>query len=120
MPRIRVKTSETPEGHITTTGRRRLSRKDFALPPGPEEIRRGIKGRYPINERARAQNALGKAARFATPEEQEQVMMAVHRRYPGMEIKEIRVSPRARRLTPKLPRLTPKFFRITPRMRRIS
>src|SRR4029077_18516170 len=31
--------------HITTAGRRALKRSQFALPPGPEEKRRGIKGR---------------------------------------------------------------------------
>lgn len=50
------------EHHITTAGRRALSRSQFALPPGPEEIRRGIKGRLPIDTRKRARAALTRAS----------------------------------------------------------
>ena len=89
MKRVRNMASETPDGSITTIGRRRLNRNQFALPPGPEEKRRGIKGRYPINERDRAQAALGYSTRFATPQERGKVIEAIHERYPDMEIKEI-------------------------------
>lgn len=37
------------DGKITTAGRLVLRREQFALPPGPEEKRRGIKGRLPID-----------------------------------------------------------------------
>lgn len=50
--------------HITTRGRRALEREQFALPPGPEEKRRGIKGRLPIDTVARARNALARAAQM--------------------------------------------------------
>lgn len=47
--------------HITTAGRLALSREQFALPPRPEEKRRGIKGRLPIDTLKRARNALARA-----------------------------------------------------------
>ena len=50
--------------HITTSGRRALTPSQFALPPGPEEKRRGIKGRLPIDTLARARNALARATRM--------------------------------------------------------
>lgn len=50
--------------HITTSGRRALTASQFALPPGPEEKRRGIKGRLPIDTLARARNALARAAQM--------------------------------------------------------
>lgn len=50
--------------HITTSGRRALTPSQFALPPGPEEKRRGIKGRLPIDTLARARNALARAAQM--------------------------------------------------------
>jgi hypothetical protein len=48
--------------HITTSGRRALSRSQFALPPGPEEERREIKGRLPIDTFKRAHAALARAS----------------------------------------------------------
>ena len=48
--------------HITTAGRRALKASQFALPPGPEEKRRGIKGRLPIDDIERARNALARAS----------------------------------------------------------
>jgi hypothetical protein len=50
--------------HITTAGRRSLKASKFALPPSPEEKRRGIKGRLPIDTLARARNALARAAQM--------------------------------------------------------
>ena len=50
--------------HITTAGRRALTPRQFALPPGPKEKRRGIKGRLPIDTLARARNALARAAQM--------------------------------------------------------
>lgn len=41
-----------------------LGREQFALPPGPEEKRRGIKGRLPIDTLKRARNALARAAQM--------------------------------------------------------
>ena len=50
--------------HITTSGRRALSADQFALPPGPTEKRRGIKGRLPIDTIERARNALTRASQM--------------------------------------------------------
>lgn len=50
--------------HITTHGRQLLRASQFALPPTPEETRRGIKGRLPIDTLPRARNALARAAQM--------------------------------------------------------
>lgn len=50
--------------HITTAGRLLLGAEQFALPPGPEERRRGIKGRLPIDTIKRARNALTRASQM--------------------------------------------------------
>jgi hypothetical protein len=82
---LTVKTKEK-EGKITTKGRRALSAADFALPPGPEERRRGIKGRYPIDTEERARNALARGRQFASRAELAQIVRKVKARYPNIEI----------------------------------
>jgi len=82
--KLKIKTKEK-KGKITTFGRRRLSRKQFALPPSPEEKRRGIKGRYPIDTIERARNALARVSAYGTPEEKAKVRRAVYRKYPGLK-----------------------------------
>lgn len=79
--------------HITTAGRRALSREQFALPPGPEEKRRGIKGRLPIDTYRRAKNALTRASQMhkrgdITARQLNTVRHTVNRAFP-----EIHVSP---------------------------
>jgi hypothetical protein len=76
--------------HITTSGRRALSREQFALPPGPEEKRRGIKGRLPIDTLKRARNALQRASQMRkrnhiTAGQLTEVQRAVHRAWPSIE-----------------------------------
>lgn len=56
--------SKERDHHITTHGRQTLGPNRFALPPGPEEKRRGIKGRLPIDTLKRARNALARAAQM--------------------------------------------------------
>jgi hypothetical protein len=75
--------------HITTAGRRALKRSQFALPPGPEEKRRGIRGRLPIDKIERAQNALNRASMMRnqghiTARELEKARRAVHRAWPSI------------------------------------
>lgn len=77
--------------HITTSGRRALSRGQFALSPGPEERRRGIKGRLPIDTKKRARNALTRASMMhhdghISARELATVRGAVHRAWPSIEI----------------------------------
>ena len=79
--------------HITAAGRRSLKGSEFALPPGPEEKRRGIKGRLPIDTLARARNALARAAQMhkrgdITARQLNLVQHRVNRAFP-----EIHVSP---------------------------
>ncbi len=77
--------------HITTAGRRALTREQFALGPGPEEKRRGIKGRLPINTLRRARNALQRASQMRkrdhiTAGQLAEVRRAVHKAWPSIEI----------------------------------
>ena len=77
--------------HITTSGRRALGRDQFALPPGPEEHRRGIAGRLPIDTLKRARNALTRAAQMKrhehiTASELAAAKHAVHRAWPSIAI----------------------------------
>jgi hypothetical protein len=79
--------------HITTAGRRALKREQFALPPGPEEKRRGIKGRLPIDDIERARNALSRAKQMRlrgeiTAHQLTAIQHRVNRAFP-----EIHVSP---------------------------
>lgn len=81
------------DGHITTRGRRVLKRGQFALPPRPEEKRRGIKGRLPIDTIERARNALARAAQMKkrgdiTARQLTAIQHRVNRAFP-----EIHVSP---------------------------
>lgn len=46
--------------HITTSGRRSLPTRLFALPPGPSEVRRGISGRVPFDTIGRARSGLAR------------------------------------------------------------
>lgn len=78
---------------ITTAGRLGLRRDQFALPPGPEEKRRGIKGRLPIDTIERARNALQRAAQMKkrgdiTARQLTAIQHRVNRAFP-----EIHVSP---------------------------
>ena len=73
--------------HITTSGRRALGREKFALPPGPEEKRRGILGRLPIDTLRRARNALARASQMRerghiTAGQLAEVRRAVRRAWP--------------------------------------
>jgi hypothetical protein len=75
--------------HITTSGRRALRREQFALPPGPEEKRRGIKGRLPIDTIGRAHSALARASMMhnqgtISARELAEARRAVHRAWPSI------------------------------------
>ncbi len=76
--------------HITTHGRQSLSADQFALPPGPEEKRRGIKGRLPIDTLKRGRNALSRAAQMKkrghiTAAQLQAVKRKVHAAWPSIE-----------------------------------
>lgn len=73
--------------HITTSGRRALGGRQFALPPGPEEKRRGILGRLPIDTIKRARNALTRVSQMRksghiTEAQLAEVQRSVHRAWP--------------------------------------
>lgn len=60
---------------LTTAARKALASSDFALPGR----------RYPIHNEAHARNALARVSQYGTPDEQNKVRAAVHRRYPGID-----------------------------------
>lgn len=75
--------------HITTSGRRALDRGQFALPPGPNETRRGVKGRLPIDTLKRARSALTRASMMRhrghiSARQLEEARHAVHRAWPSI------------------------------------
>lgn len=77
--------------HITTHGRQILSADQFALPPGPEEKRRGIKGRLPIDTLKRGRNALARAAQMKkkghiSAGQLAAVRRKVHAAWPSIEV----------------------------------
>lgn len=83
--------SHEKEGRITTEGRKALPKGKFALPPGPEERRRGIGGRFPIDTKARARNALARAAQGVeagtlSSSQEATIKRAVSRAFPDIEV----------------------------------
>jgi hypothetical protein len=60
---------------ISTKQRKKLSKRDFALPG---------KRKYPIPDKAHARNALARVAQYGTPAEQKKVKAAVKRRFPSV------------------------------------
>lgn len=71
-------------GKLTTAGRLALPKAKFAVPPGPEQKRRGIKGRFPIPDEAHAHNALARVSQHGSADEKEMVRRAVKRSFPGI------------------------------------
>jgi len=59
---------------LTTAERKRLPKKDFALPGR----------RYPVNDRSHAANALARVSQFGSPEEKVKVRAKVRAKYPDM------------------------------------
>jgi hypothetical protein len=75
--------------HITTSGRRALTRAQFALPPSAEQKRRGIKGRLPIDTIKRARSALSRAsmehnAGTISAHDLAEARAAIHRAWPSI------------------------------------
>ena len=60
---------------LSTKQRKKLSKKDFALPG---------KRKYPIPDKAHARNALARVAQYGTPVEQKKVKAAVKRGFPSV------------------------------------
>lgn len=60
---------------LNAKDRKKLSRKEFALPG---------KRKYPIPDKAHARNALARVAQNGTPAEQKKVKSAVKKRFPSI------------------------------------
>lgn len=61
---------------LTAKQRHKLPSKDFALPGG----------RYPINDRNHAKNALARVARHGSEQEKAKVRKRVSAKYPGIKV----------------------------------
>lgn len=73
---------------LTAAGRKHIAPKNFALPGG----------RYPIEDKNHARNALARVSQNGSPEEKAKVRAKVHAKYPsiGREV-EKRLSDRDKR-----------------------
>lgn len=65
---------------LTAKQRKRMPKKEFALPSKKE----GGKGGYPINDPAHARNALARVSQHGTPAEKAEVRRKVHKKYPSI------------------------------------
>jgi hypothetical protein len=65
---------EISKKKLTAKARKRIPKKNFALPGG----------RYPINDANHARNALARVSQHGTPEEKARVRAKVHNKYPGI------------------------------------
>lgn len=70
---------------LTTTIRKRLSKKEFALPS--TRSRTGGKGGYPIPDVTHARNALARVSQFGTPSQKAIVRRKVKAKYPSIGMK---------------------------------
>jgi len=69
--------------------RNSLSRSQFAIPgkgKGKKKAKGKAKGRYPINDKAHARNALARVAQHGSPAEKKKVRAAVKRKYPSIAV----------------------------------
>lgn len=67
---------------LTTAERNRLPSSDFGIPS---------KRAYPIENKAHARAALARASKYASPSQQKQIRERVHRKYPSIKIKRLKV-----------------------------
>jgi len=84
----KIEREKESEGHITTSGRLGLQKKQFALPASATEKGKasGAKGSYPIDTAARARNALSRVAQHGTAAQQATVRRKVKAKYPDIEV----------------------------------
>jgi len=59
---------------LTAAKRKKIPKADFALGGG----------RYPIEDKAHARNALSRISQFGTPAEKKTVRAKVHKKYPSI------------------------------------
>ena len=64
---------------LTAKKRKALPPTSFAIPPTADHP-----GKYPLNDRRHAANALSRVAQVGTPAEKAQVKAAVKKKYPDM------------------------------------
>lgn len=59
---------------LTTKERKKIPKKDFALKGG----------KYPIEDKSHARNALARVAQHGTPAQKKEVKEKVHKKYPSI------------------------------------
>lgn len=65
---------------LSYRSRKRMKRKEFALPGKRDKGRGG----YPINDASHARNALSRVSQFGTPAQKAEVRAKVHRKFPNI------------------------------------
>ena len=78
--------------HISQSQREKLPSKDFAVPErkakklGVEgEVKGEAKGKYPVDTKNRAENALGRVSQFGSPGERQAVRSKVYSKFPELK-----------------------------------
>jgi predicted transcriptional regulator len=69
---------------LTFKQRKKLPRSTFATPPTKAAKKKGLKGSYPIPDRAHARNALARVAQFGTPAQKAAVRAKVRAKFPDI------------------------------------
>lgn len=64
---------------LTAAQRKKIPGKDFALPGG----------RYPVEDKSHARNALARVAQHGSPAEKSKVRAKVHSKFPGITIHDL-------------------------------
>lgn len=67
---------------LSTKARKHIPAKDFALPGAHKG--EANEGKYPIEDKAHARNALARVSQFGDSEEKAKVRAKVHKKYPGI------------------------------------
>ena len=70
---------------LTTAQRKRIPKKNFAIPSKKTKKNPAGKGAYPIPDLAHARNALARVSQFGTTAEKAAVRAKVYKKYPGLK-----------------------------------
>jgi len=78
---------------LSYQARKKLPKSDFAV----KKKSKGAKGKYPIQDKAHARNALARVSQFGSPSEKAEVRSAVHRKFPEIGKPKVTTSDRPRK-----------------------
>lgn len=74
------------ERGVAPRAEKTLRSEDFALSPSEKEQKIDVKGRYPIDTKERAIDAIVTGSQFATRSEFAKILRAVQKRYPRLKM----------------------------------